>query len=229
MRGHWRGFVRMFALPVLLLVAFDVIEGPAVQRASFASATAISKTGPSKTAKPVVSTNSAGFVVSSTNSSRTTTTTVTIPPMTLSSLPIWVSVLMSVAASVSYLTNLAAMCWFGGWMGVTSKNSSLAILKTVAFVLLIPWFCISFCSGIFSMLVMIPTLIGRSAGTASVTSYMVWIPLMTVGVTTLLTIGKDVFFILWARKRLYGSLRQTVTQTVSIPMTPPVILSQPTA
>ena len=108
-------------------------------------------------------------------------------------------------------------------MGVTSKKASLAILKTIAFVLLIPWFCITFCSGLFSMLVMVPALIGKGAGTASVTSYMVWMPLVSVGVMTLLTIGKDVFFILWARKKLYGSLREKATQTIDVPMPPPVI------
>jgi hypothetical protein len=97
-------------------------------------------------------------------------------------------------------------------------------LKSLWFVMLIPWFGISVASGILSVAFIVPNLI-RGGGAASMTSYMIWIPLATVGVNTLLTILKDLIFIRWARKKLYGSLRET-TQTVDVPMAPPVIAMQ---
>jgi hypothetical protein len=213
-----------------LLVTLDVIEGPVVQRSSMASAMAMSTAAAAKTKTPV-STNSAGFVVSSsTNSTGPTTTITTVkvgsgPISVTGNWPLWVSVLTSVAGAIGYLTNLAALSWFGGWMGVTSKKASLAILKTMTFVMLIPWFCISVGAGIISMLFFVPMFV-RGAAATSMTSYMVWLPLVSVGVTTLLTIAKDVFFIRWARKKLYGSLRQA-TQTVDVPMAPPMIAAAP--
>lgn len=229
-RAHWRGFVRMFALPVLLLVMLDVIEQPIVQRATFARVAAM--TPPAKT--KAVATNSAGFVVSSStnyNATNSTTTTVTIgtAPVTVTgNWPMWVSIFTCVAGAIGFLTNLAALSWFGGWMGLTSKKASLAILKTMAFVLVIPWFCISIGAGFISMLVLVPAMIqGAKGGTPSVTSYMVWFPLASAGLTMLLTVAKDVFFIQWARKKLYGSLRERATQMVDEPVTPPVLAAAP--
>jgi ABC-type transport system involved in multi-copper enzyme maturation permease subunit len=233
-RGPWLGFVRMFALTVLLVVVVDVVEGPAVQSASVNGAFAATAASTRKTKKITstqsATTNSAGFLVSqttnTTGSNTTTNMTVTIgtPPATVSARwPLWVSVLISVGAAISYLTNLAALSWFGGWMGVTSKKPGIAILKTMTFVLLIPWFCISIGAGIISMLVLVPAIIQGARGSSSMTSYMVWFPLASAGVTTVLTIAKDAFFIRWARKKLYGSLRERATQSVDVPMAPPVI------
>jgi hypothetical protein len=40
--------------------------------------------------------------------------------------------------------NLIALIWFGLWMGLVSRNSLLATLKTIAFVQIIPWLVITF-------------------------------------------------------------------------------------
>jgi len=42
--------------------------------------------------------------------------------------------------------NLVALAWFGMWMGLNSKNTNLATLKTILFVEVIPWFVVVFTS-----------------------------------------------------------------------------------
>lgn len=232
-RGHWLGFVRMFALPVLLLVTLDIIEQPALQQASYARIAALSKARASTSSQQPAVTNSAGVVVSkrtkSTGTTTTTTTTVNVGATTFSGWPLWVSVLTAIAGAMSYLTNLAALSWFGGWMGVTSKKANLAILKTITFVMLMPWFCINVAGGIIAMVIILPAsgIFTSGKAAATITSYMVWFPLVTVGITTVLTILKDVFFIRWARRKLYGSLRETATQAFDVTIAPPVMVRPP--
>jgi hypothetical protein len=47
--------------------------------------------------------------------------------------------------------DLVALGWFGMWMGMTSKNSALATLKTLALVLVVPWMIIKFLTFIVAM------------------------------------------------------------------------------
>jgi hypothetical protein len=120
----------------------------------------------------------------------------------------WAILLVCVAvATISIGLNLAALLWSGMWMGLTSKTTGLAVLKTIAFVQVIPWFAISFLSGILLMLISFSQVF-RGTVTAGNTSFTLLIPLFMTIVPAALAIAKDIGFILWARRRLYGCPRE---------------------
>ena len=61
--------------------------------------------------------------------------------------PAWQTVMAvatAVAAALSTAANLLALCWFGMWMGLTSRTANMATLKTILFVQVIPWFVMTF-------------------------------------------------------------------------------------
>ena len=97
-------------------------------------------------------------------------------------------------------------------MGLTSKNNSLATLKTIAFVQIIPWFAVSFVAVLASML-MFSGLMGRIS--TSGPRMMVWYPLLSSGITTALSLTKDIGFIVWARRKLYSDFRECAVRVVS--------------
>ena len=120
---------------------------------------------------------------------------------------------MSVAGTLTVIANLAALSWFGMWMGLNSKNSNLATLKTIVFVQIIPWFGVSFASAMGVSLVLLPSLMkGVSAPTSQM---MVWFPLITSGLTTVLVLAKDIAFLFWARRKLYSEFRERAVQAVA--------------
>ncbi len=155
-----------------------------------------------------------------------------------------VAIASASAAVVTTIANLAALGWFGMWMGMTSKNNNLATLKTLLFVLVVPWFVISISSGIVTMLVLMPTFInmaskGSSSPTGMSTSIGMWLPLLSVGFSTVMSLAKDAGFIAWSRNRLNSSFREQAAKSIGfapvmapgpvpppIP-TPPVILANP--
>ena len=47
---------------------------------------------------------------------------------------------------------LVALGWFGTWMGMTHRKTSLAVVKTIAFVLVLPWLALMFVQGIVIIL-----------------------------------------------------------------------------
>jgi hypothetical protein len=108
------------------------------------------------------------------------------------------------SSAIFWTTNFAAMCWFGMWMGMTSKNNNLATLKTILLVQVLPWMGIAFAALIINSLLLVPRLFisGATAGVLSA-----WYPLMTTLVPFFLTLGKDLTFLFWARGRLYSSFR----------------------
>jgi len=108
----------------------------------------------------------------------------------------------SLAAVLMIAGNLAALSWVGMWMGVTSRSPSTATLKTVLYVQIIPWFLISVASTLF-----VPVFVSSLAGRAG---SMVWYPVVMTALPAVLQIAKDVFFVLWARKKLFADLRGRV-------------------
>jgi len=130
------------------------------------------------------------------------------------------------------------------WMGMTSKSNNLATLKTLIFVWVIPWFVISFASTMGAMLVIMPRLLKQSlAGTTQVASsanqMMVWFPLFMAALAAGLSLAKDIFFFVWARRKLYSSFREQASRTLGQPRfvpaaplpcpisPPPIISAQP--
>jgi ABC-type transport system involved in cytochrome c biogenesis permease component len=107
-----------------------------------------------------------------------------------------------VTGLINFFANLAALAWFGMWMGLTNRKPTIATLKTVAFVVVLPKIALSFVQGFLMVLISFST-IGRSgSGMAAF-----WVGSIVV---CLLTVGKDVFFILFARQRLSTRFREAV-------------------
>jgi hypothetical protein len=53
-------------------------------------------------------------------------------------------IVVAAAAGLTTVANRMALCWFGMWMGMTSRSANLATLKTILFVQVIPSFVIAF-------------------------------------------------------------------------------------
>jgi hypothetical protein len=133
--------------------------------------------------------------------------------------------------------NLIAISWFGMWMGMTSKSINLATLKTLLFVQVIPGLAIAFASAMAIPLLLMPMLLkgGFSSNPSSwvASKMMNWFPLLSVALTTVLSIGKDIGFIVWARRTLYSSFREQAMQTlgpfryVAPPVVPPPVAPPP--
>ena len=127
-------------------------------------------------------------------------------------MPALATTLLSSGASVVMIAaNLIAISWFGMWMGMTSKSINLATLKTLLFVQVIPGLAIAFASAMAIPLLLMPMLLkgGFSSNPSSwvASKMMNWFPLLSVALTTVLSIGKDIGFIVWSRNKLHSSLR----------------------
>jgi ABC-type transport system involved in multi-copper enzyme maturation permease subunit len=129
-----------------------------------------------------------------------------------------------VASAVTALGNLIALCWYGMWMGLTSRSANLATLKTIVFAQIVPWFVINFASAMVFPLIMFS--VSRKAGTVPPT-LMTWWPYVMIYVAAALYLAKNIGFILWARKRLYCSFREEATRTYRTVQAPaPIVPTQ---
>jgi len=124
---------------------------------------------------------------------RQTTTTVSVGSFTASS--VLAALVTSAATSLTVVANLAALSWFGMWMGLNSRNVNLATLKTFLFVQIIPGFVVAFASALIAPLLLFPRL--RTAGPSGTSQMMAWYPLIVLGFSTLLSLAKDTGFLLW--------------------------------
>jgi hypothetical protein len=124
------------------------------------------------------------------------------------------------------------------WMGMTSKSNNLATLKTLAFVQVIPGMVISFASALVIPIVIMPTILKGGFTSKNATSWMTstlmsWVPLITVAVSTLLTLGKDLGYIVWARRMLLETFREQATRSLNPfryaapPLVPPPVPAPP--
>ncbi|MGZ5567848.1 MAG: ABC transporter permease [Limisphaerales bacterium] len=229
-RGNWHAFLKTFGWPLLLMLAVQLVVTPITQRRSYAGlgkSVAASQARiaqlKNNNATNQAKTNSVGLLPqtnASTASATSTNTIITVTPagITMPDISLAMTIAMAIAGVITYATNLAAISWFGAWIGMTTKNANIAILKTLAFVLVIPWFVISFVGGIATMLMFIPTFRGGFTGN------VMWFPLITVGVTSVLKVATDAAFITWARRKLYSNFREQATKGMSPTIIgPPVI------
>lgn len=132
------------------------------------------------------------------------------------------SLATGVAALLVTCANLAAIGWFGIWMGITSQSANFAALKTLLFVMVIPWFVLSLFSGILMALLLAPFL---TAGTP-VPSLTVWLSLVPAS----LSILKAAFFILYARRRLYSSFHERLLRDfLPVTCSPPRLVATPSS
>src|SRR5262249_8329971 len=132
--------------------------------------------------------------------------------------------LAGLGAALSTAGNLVAICWFGMWMGMTSKSANLATLKTLLFVQIIPALAIQFGAGLVLMAAMMPYIykMSQKASSAAPATWLTWYPLIGAAVTTILALGKDVGFIVWSRRKLYSSFREQAAQFIGQPKSAPL-------
>lgn len=91
-----------------------------------------------------------------------------------------------IAGILGGLANFAALAWFGMWMGLTSRKTGLAVLKTLGIVIILPSVVFSMGTGMvfaFGLKFGLPIWLGSIVG-------------------FLLGLAKDAFFIIWSRRHL---------------------------
>ncbi len=142
-----------------------------------------------------------------------------------------VTLTMAASGTLATIANLIALSWFGMWMGLTSKSTNLATLKTLLWVQIVPWFVISFASslilGLLLMRMMMPAI--TKGATPNPARFMVWYPLITMATSAVLSVVKDIFFARLARRKLYATFRESAALGLT-PLrfdAPPVIALKP--
>jgi hypothetical protein len=129
----------------------------------------------------------------------------------------WVTLISVFVSGIATAANLLALSWFGMWMGMTSKNNNLAALKTLLFVEVIPLFVIYFAAGLVLMLVVTQSAFRGGSNTMMASWVNSMVPLIMTLVPAALAVLKDIFFILWTRKKLFTSFREQATRSISSP------------
>jgi len=226
--GQWRALLRMFG-PAFAVYIAAYFAGALNQQRAWAgamnatssavatamtnSASAAAASGPVATATSSV-TITTGFTV--TTSARTP---VQVSLSGFSSLTWFLILAVSAGSTLTVAANLLALIWFGMLMGLTSRSANLATLKAIAFVQVIPWLVVSFASSFVMGLLVF------SSGLVTGPKPMMFFPLILSGVTTLLSLGKDIAFYLWARKKLYSEFRERAFLTMAT--THPIMIPPP--
>jgi hypothetical protein len=239
-QGQWRALLRIFGLPVLVCLAAQFLGAVLLQQMMWnqlASATARAAATPPPTATSVVSFQTTivppATLVPAPPAAATPTnlpatpatssavvmragpaaTTTTFSLLGITAPGVLVALFISLGATLAVAANLVALSWFGMWMGLNSKNTNLATLKTILFVQVIPWFAMSYASALLGGLLLISTL--AKGGPSSAPRLMVWSPLLASTVGTVLALGKDIGFVLWARHKLFSQFRERAAQAMA--------------
>lgn len=186
-QGPWRALVRMFAIPVLLLLGMQFAASLLTLGAGGGIFGLVSETA-------------------------------------------WWQVIGLAAIGVGRtLATLVALGWFGLWMGLVSRSTLTATLKTIVFVQVLPWFAIILITG-----VVVPVVLFSGAwsngGTPSQTFVNSWLPLLFAGLPAGLALAKDVFFWTMARRKLLRNFRDLAVRAVvpiRLVVAPPMIPTKP--
>ena len=177
--GAWQGLLRLFALPVILLVSLQMGRLVIVSGNDWAN----EEYG-------------------------------------------WVQAVAMGLNTVVTLTSLVALAWFGLWMGLTSKNTLTATLKTITFVMIIPWCAIWFLTIIGVMVFMALRGWGATGGAAGPAATTVVVPMIVPIVPSVLGLLGSILFWRAARKKLFCEFRQLATRSITPVHTtvlPPII------
>ncbi len=139
----------------------------------------------------------------------------------------WFQILRGLAETLVTLANLAALGWFGLWMGLTSRNARWATLKTLVWVLFVPALLVG------GLGILVPVLSLAAVGirqSATGNNFTLWYPVLGLVVTTVSSLGKDAFFIWLARRKLLGDFRKLALPALTklhSPFLPPIIAAKP--
>ncbi len=126
----------------------------------------------------------------------------------------WLMVIVvAVLRTAGVVGNIVALLWVGMWMGLTSKNFSIATIKALLIVQVVPGFLLGFTSVFMAM--------PMQAMSEDMMTVM--------AITSMLPIAKDVGFIVWARRQLYSSFRERASRGLAMApvMAPPRIQMPP--
>ena len=85
---------------------------------------------------------------------------------------------------------MPALAWFGMWSGMTSKKTSIAVLKTLGFVFFVPMVGGFFCD----------VFLRASVINGNYYNFVI--------IKCLIKVAIDIAFIVWVRQRLYGHFRE---------------------
>ncbi|HWX18591.1 MAG TPA: ABC transporter permease subunit [Candidatus Binatia bacterium] len=221
--GQWRALVRMFGLPVLLLLSAHVAAATLSQlsfqriAAQTATVTTAAMTNQSGTiSNQAYATSFTVSVGPGTNSARAGTNAAVARPgfrVASTAQQAGMAAAGAAAAGLSSGGNLLALGWFGMWMGLTSRSANLATLKTILFVQVIPWFVIAFGSTMVLGIVMARLF----SGSTQPTMWFAWWPLLSGALGATAALAKDIGFIAWSRKKLLLSLREQAGRDLGHP------------
>jgi ABC-type transport system involved in multi-copper enzyme maturation permease subunit len=208
-QAQWSALWRTFLPPALCIVALnggDCVLGLMQTNRALTLASA-----------PAVVARNAGTnqAPARTNQIGSTVTTVQVGAITFPSVATSPGMMVLQSASmlfgaVTLLAGLAAVAWFGMWAGISSRTISVAVLKTICFVCVLPWIAFLFVS-----------LFGLSAislrGGNLLPGGMNFPALMFLTAWTALNLAKDAFFIGWSRKRLVAQFQRRAAQEIRAP------------
>jgi hypothetical protein len=102
-----------------------------------------------------------------------------------------------ITSVVTLLGSLLAVAWFGMWMGVTSRKTSIAVLKTISFVIVLPWLASVFVQ------------IGGAMAAVTWLKMPFWTSAI---IAAILELMKNIFFIAWSRYQLLNKFRDRVAR-----------------
>jgi hypothetical protein len=231
--GQWRGLVRMFGLPVLLLLGVQLCAATlsqfgfqrlATQAATMTSSVVTNQNG-------TISSQTVSVNTSIALSGKAGTNAAPAPrrfsiPTRSNAMQAAAGIAAAIAGALSTATDLAALCWFGMWMGMTSRSANLATLKTILFVEIIPWFIIAFGAGMVGAMVMSGLMFrGVSRGGLNPLNSLVWWPILTAVLSATVVVAKDIGFIVWSRNKLHSSFRAQAARSLGEPrfVAPPIL------
>jgi hypothetical protein len=213
LEGQWRAWLRLFGVPLGLCLATLWVGMALVQHMTWSQMAIAARAAPipGGATNVVTATNqTSGVATTPMGGSRPAAVAAALggfnPP------GIAVALAMASASILTVAANLAALGWFGLYMGLTSKSANLATLKTIVFVQVIPWFVIAFASALAIPLLWLPQAIAGAQLTPG--AMMLWFPLIATAVNTLLYLAKDAAFILYAKGKLKSELRGGCTRAV---------------
>lgn len=136
-------------------------------------------------------------------------------------MPVWVGLGIAVAGVLGSVADLAALAWFGMWMGLRSRNVTLATLLTLLWVQVVPWLVIGFVTSIASVVLMVTGVLAatRQSGSPPGASAFAALILVSTGLGVVLTILKDALFIAWSRRKLLRDFRDAAVSAM-VPVQP---------
>jgi hypothetical protein len=221
-RGHWRALLGLFGVQLALLLCLQAaassLSQSAWRRVAVQAQTAATMAAATNANSRVTLQTNSAVIAGSTNSttvsySFSVTAAAPSPPrIAFADLLSWPDLVLTILVVASTAANFMALAWFGTWMGMTSRTASLATLKTVAFVQVIPGLVFYFCSMMLTLVVLIPNLSSSATGGAGM---IAWFPLLTGAISALLALGKDVCFIAWSRRRLDSAFRDQASNVLA--------------